>query len=58
MSKVEGVDYSKEGILALREDVIKLRDEAMKQWPHGIPESVMLSHVAAVLHWVVEEKIS
>lgn len=49
--RVEGIDYTREGILSLREEVIALRNEAMKQWPAAIPETVMLSHVIAIMAW-------
>jgi hypothetical protein len=47
--KVEGVDYTPEGIRALRGDCIRVRDESMGQWPEAIPFTVMMSHVIAHL---------
>lgn len=54
-TKVEGVDYTAEGITLLRDELIVIRDESMNQWPEAIPVTVVLSHTIAVLGWVVEE---
>jgi hypothetical protein len=47
--KVEGVDYTPEGIRLLREDCILVRNESMGQWPEAVPFTVMMSHVIAHL---------
>lgn len=54
-TKVEGVDYSREGINALREELIALRDESMNYWPQAVQMTVVLSHTIAILAWVTEE---
>lgn len=51
-SRVEGVDYSPEGIEALRQELIKFRDEAMKQGAWG--PVATLSHTIALLAYLVE----
>ena len=48
-TKVEGVDYSPEGIEALRDALIELRGGAFKAWPEGIDATLVLSHAIAVL---------
>lgn len=49
MSRVEGVDYSTEGVAALREELIKMRDAAFNFWPEGIDATLVLSHTIAIL---------
>ena len=54
-TKVEGIDYSAEGIEALRQDVIKMRDTALSCEP--VPDfhaSVILSHAIALLAYLIE----
>lgn len=53
--KVEGIDYTPEGVAELREAVIELRDEALKQ--NAFEHSVMLSHVIAILAYYVESGV-
>lgn len=45
--KVEGVDYSPEGIEGVRLDLIGLRNDAMQHNAFGV--GMMLSHVIALL---------
>lgn len=47
--KVEGIDYSPKGIDAVREDLIRVRGEAMSQWPESIPFTILVTHVIALL---------
>lgn len=54
--KVEGVDYSPEGIRALREDVIVYRDRALAAMPEGAEMAVVLSHVIALLSYLAERE--
>lgn len=52
LTKVEGIDYSPEGIQEIREALISLRDGAMEQ---GAMEWVLvLSHAIAQLAWAME----
>lgn len=54
-TKVEGIDYTPEGIEALRIDVIKMRDTALSCEP--VPDfhtSVILSHTVALLAYLIE----
>lgn len=48
---VEGVDYSAEGIEALRQQAIEWRNEAYAQMPESAGFVVGISHVIAVLHY-------
>ena len=48
-TRVDGVDYTPEGILQLRDDAIKVRDEALKQLPDSAHFVVWLSHAIALL---------
>ena len=50
--QVEGIDYSPAGIKALRGEIIKYRDEAMKQMDFEV--AVTLSHTIAILAYTVE----
>jgi hypothetical protein len=47
--EVDGVDYTPEGIRAMREVCIEYREESMNQWPDAIPFTVAMSHVIALL---------
>jgi hypothetical protein len=54
-TKVEGIDYTPEGIEALRIDVIKMRDKSLSCEP--VPDfhtSVILSHAIAMLAYLIE----
>jgi len=51
---VVGVDYTPEGILALRETIIHYRDDAMSQWPTTIALTVDLSHVIVLLQHLAD----
>ncbi len=51
---VDGVDYTREGIENVRAELIKMRDESMKQWPDAIPISLLLSHTLALLARLAE----
>lgn len=48
-TKVEGIDYSPEGIVGLREALIAMRGRAMGNWPEGIDDTVVLSHAIALM---------
>ncbi len=48
-TSVDGVDTTTEGVKALRDEVIKLRDASMRKWPDTIEETVILTHVIVVL---------
>jgi hypothetical protein len=52
--KVEGIDYTPEGIEALRADVIKLRDSQYAHWPESIEATLVLSHAIALLAYLRE----
>lgn len=54
--KVEGVDYSPEGVEAIRQECIGWRDESYHQWPDAIPFTVGISHVIALLEHLKELK--
>ena len=52
MEQVEGVDYTPDGIRALREDCIRIRNESVRQWaadPSVINFTVLMTHVIAHL---------
>ena len=53
-TKIDGIDYSPEGIRALREDVIVYRDRAIAAMPEGAEMAVVLSHVVALLAYLAE----
>jgi len=46
---VEGVDYSSEGIDALRDEVIRIRNKGLDQLPEAAGFVVIMSHVCALL---------
>lgn len=50
--KVEGIDYSPDGIEDIREQVIKLRDEAIEQ--NEFEWVVVLTHTVALLAYLKE----
>jgi len=50
--KFEGIDYTPEGIEALRQEMIRYRDEAMNQMEFGV--AVALSHTIAILAYTVD----
>jgi hypothetical protein len=50
--KVDGIDYSREGVESLRQDLIELRNAALKS--EHMHHAVMLSHVIAVLAYFNE----
>lgn len=50
--KVDGVDYSPEGIEELRRELARFRDEAMTQGAFG--PAVVLSHAIALLAYLAE----
>ena len=50
--KVEGIDYTPAGIEALRQEMIRYRDEALRQDEFGV--AVTLSHTIAILAYTVE----
>ena len=52
--QVDGVDYSPEGIEDLRQELIKMRDNSMDQWPEAIPVTVALTHAIALLAYLRE----
>lgn len=52
--KVEGIDYTPEGIRELREELISYRDESMKQWPEAIPFTTAITHTIALLSFLAE----
>ncbi len=53
--RIEGVDYTREGILNLRREITRYRDDAMKDWPRNIPYTVALTHVIALLAHFAEK---
>ena len=56
MSKVDGIDYTPEGIRRVREDLIQARDKSYEQWPEAIPFTVLASHIIALLADYAEMK--
>lgn len=50
--KVEGVDYSPEGIEVLRQELVGWRDEMMKQ--NAFHEVMAISHVIVLLAYLIE----
>lgn len=52
--EVEGIDYSVEGIEAIRTEMAELRNAMMSHWPDSIPTTVMLSHAIALLAKLAE----
>lgn len=47
--RVDGVDYSPEGIEVTRHEMIGVRDEAMKQLPDSADFVILSSHIIALL---------
>lgn len=54
--RLEGVDYTIEGLKALRVELISIRDESMNQWPDAIEFTVVMSHTIAVLAYFIEKE--
>lgn len=54
--EVEGIDYSPEGIEALRAELVQMRDEAMKHWPESIDFTLILTHTVALLAHLADMK--
>lgn len=46
---VDGVDYSPDGISALRDELINVRAEAMKQLPDSAGFVILITHTIALL---------
>lgn len=51
-TKVEGIDYSHEGIQQVRDALGEYRARAMEQWPAGIEMTLVLSHAIAQLAYL------
>ena len=51
-TKVEGIDYTPEGIATLRQAVIELRDHQFAHWPESIEATLVLSHAVALLAYL------
>lgn len=49
MTKVEGIDYSHDGIQSVRDALGEYRSRAMKQWLETIEFTLVLSHAIAQL---------
>ena len=47
--RVEGIDYSPDGIEVVRRELGELRGGAFKAWPEGIDATLILSHAIALL---------
>ena len=47
--RVDGIDYSPEGIEVTRQEMIGVRDEAMKQLPDASGFVILASHIIAML---------
>lgn len=47
--KVEGVDYSPEGIEEIRKALIVYRNRSLDQWPEAIDLTVVLTHAIGLL---------
>lgn len=54
--KVEGIDYSPEGVASLREDLIKLRDSQYNHWPESIDITLILTYTIAILQEYIDDK--
>lgn len=52
--KVEGVDYTPDGVENLRQELIRFRDNSMEQWPEAIPFTVAMTHTIALLAYLKE----
>lgn len=46
---VEGVDYTPEGIEAIREELINMRADMFRQWPDKVHSTVVLTHAIILL---------
>lgn len=55
--KVDGVDYSKPGVAALRQELINIRQASFNQWPEAIEITLVLSHTIAILAFFLEDGI-
>jgi hypothetical protein len=49
VSEVEGIDYSPDGIEAIRVELSQLRQEGFNNWPESIPTTLILTHAIAQL---------
>lgn len=52
--RVDGIDYTPEGIEALRRDVIVYRNRALDAMAEGAEMAVVLSHAIALLAYLGE----
>lgn len=52
--KLDGIDYTPQGISALREDVIVYRNRALDAAPEGMQMAVVLTHVLALLAYLAD----
>ena len=52
--KVEGVDYSPEGIADLRAALVEMRGATFSHWPEAIDHTVVLTHAIAILSYTIE----
>jgi hypothetical protein len=53
-TRVDGVDYSWEGINDLRREIIRYRNQAMGQMPGAAEVIVVFTHVIVMLHYLME----
>ena len=49
MPKVDGVDYTAEGIASVRAKMIEYRDASFDQWPEAIEFTTVASHVIVAI---------
>lgn len=52
--KVEGIDYTPEGIESVRAALIKCRYDAMNQLPESVNVVIILTHTIALLAYLKE----
>lgn len=50
--KVEGIDYTVEGIESIRSALGEYRQRAMKNWPEEIEMTLVLTHAIALLAYL------
>jgi hypothetical protein len=52
--KVEGVDYSPDGVAGVRSALVEMRGATFAHWPEAVDHTVVLTHAIALLSYTIE----
>jgi protein subunit release factor B len=52
--KVEGIDYSPDGVAGVRSALVEMRGATFAHWPEAVDHTVVLTHAIALLSYTIE----